>query len=362
MLESITITGYRGIEYLELQGLKRVTLLVGKNNCGKISVLEAIGLGWSDSPVHELVKIAERRSEVVPSVENFSAGEMVPRHIFRNQKLKESSPVKFKLKGTLNRTRTITCIELANGQASRDVWSMGETSNDGNAVIEIGSSDEKTPLQMRLTQGQTFPNKFLGRNFSIEQRQKAKPYFLGTESLSIGEMGYLWGNLVLGESESIIIQALRGLEPGLERLAFVLDSSFRGASGGHFKVKLKDQKEPVPLGSMGDGMRRFLALAIAMRNCENGVFLIDEIDTGLHYTVMLDMWKFIIHAARSLNIQVFATTHSQDCIDSLAEYMAKEPELQDEFGLQRIEVGSPVGIHYSAEEIQLCVSRRIEMR
>ena len=231
-----------------------------------------------------------------------------------------------------------------------------------NAVIEIGRSDEKTPLQMRLTQGQTFPNKFLGRNFSIEQRQKAKPYFLGTESLSIGEMGYLWGNLVLSESESIIIQALRGLEPGLERLAFVLDSSFRGASGGHFKVKLKDQKEPVPLGSMGDGMRRFLALAIAMRNCENGVFLIDEIDTGLHYTVMLDMWKFIIHAARSLNIQVFATTHSQDCIDSLAEYMAKEPELQDEFGLQRIEVGSPVGIHYSAEEIQLCVSRRIEMR
>ena len=362
MLESITITGYRGIEYLELQGLKRVTLLVGKNNCGKTSVLEAIGLGWSNTPVYELVKIAERRSEVVPSVENFSAGEMVPRHIFRNHELKESSPVKLELKGTLNRTRTITCIELANGQASRDVWSMGDDSNDGNAVIEIGSSDEKTPLQMRLTQGQTFPNKFLGRNFSIEQRQKAKPYFLGTESLSIGEMGYLWGNLVLSESESIIIQALRGLEPGLERLAFVLDSSFRGASGGHFKVKLKDQKEPVPLGSMGDGMRRFLALAIAMRNCENGVFLIDEIDTGLHYTVMLDMWKFIIHAARSLNMQVFATTHSQDCIDSLAEYMAKEPELQDEFGLQRIEVGSPVGIHYSAEEIQLCVSRRIEMR
>ena len=364
MLESITITttGYRGIESLELQGLKRVTLLVGKNNCGKTSVLEAIGLGWSNSPVHELVKIAERRSEVVPAIDPFSAGEMVPRHIFRNHELKEISPVKFKLKGTLNWTRTITCIELANGQASRDVWSMGETSNDCNAVIEIGSSDEKTPLQMRLTQGQTFPNKFLGRNFSIEQRQKAKPYFLGTESLSIGEMGYLWGNLVLSESESIIIQALRGLEPGLERLAFVLDSSFRGASGGHFKVKLKDQKEPVPLGSMGDGMRRFLALAIAMRNCENGVFLIDEIDTGLHYTVMLDMWKFIIHAARSLNIQVFATTHSQDCIDSLAEYMAKEPELQDEFGLQRIEVGSPVGIHYSAEEIQLCVSRRIEMR
>ena len=133
MLESITITttGYRGIESLELQGLKRVTLLVGKNNCGETSVLEAIGLGWSDSPVHELVKIAERRSEVVPSVENFSAGEMVPRHIFRNHELKESSPVKFKLKGTLNWTRTITCIELANGQASRDVWSMGDHSNDG---------------------------------------------------------------------------------------------------------------------------------------------------------------------------------------------------------------------------------------
>ena len=362
MLESITITGYRGIESLELQGLKRVTLLVGKNNCGKTSVLEAIGLGVSNLPVFELFWIAERRSELTRSEENEK--EMVPQCFFRNHELNENSPITLQMAGIPNRTRLIERKGLANAppfQQGSSRWKE-HLGSENPARIEISSSDDPAPFQLILTEGQTVPLGMIGRNLPIKSKQKASPFFLGTESLSIGEMGYLWGNLVLSESESIIIQALRGLEPGLEQLAFVPDSSFRGASGGHFKVKLKGQKEPVPLGSMGDGMRRFLALAFAMRNCENGVFLIDEIDTGLHYTVMLDMWKFIIHAARSLNMQVFTTTHSQDCIDSLAEFMANEPEFQDEFGLQRIEVGSPVGIHSSAEEIQLCVSRRIEMR
>ena len=176
---------------------------------------------------------------------------------------------------------------------------------------------------------------------------------------STGRLAGYVPELVLGDSEEIILQALTGLEPRLERLAFVPELA-RG--NGLFKIKLKGQKDAIPLGSMGDGMRRFLALAFAMRNCVNGVFLVDEIDTGLHYTVMLDMWRFVVNAARELNMQVFATTHSQDCIDSLAEFITNEPDLRDEFGLQRIEIGTPTGIPYSAEEIQLCVSRRIEMR
>jgi AAA15 family ATPase/GTPase len=56
-----------------------------------------------------------------------------------------------------------------------------------------------------------------------------------------------------------------------------------------------------------------LGLALAIVNAKNGVLLVDEIDTGLHYTVMSDMWKMIWKTAKRLNVQVFATTNSNDC-------------------------------------------------
>ena len=84
-------------------------------------------------------------------------------------------------------------------------------------------------------------------------------------------------------------------------------------------VKLKGAEEPVPIGSLGDGFWRMFGLILAMVNLENGILLIDEIDSGFHFTVMTDMWKFVWEIAKKLNIQVFATTHSRDCLQSLAE-------------------------------------------
>jgi predicted ATPase len=75
---------------------------------------------------------------------------------------------------------------------------------------------------------------------------------------------------------------------------------------------------PFPLGSLGDGAWRMLTLAIVLTQCVGGMLFIDEIDTGLHYTVMADMWRLIHAASRQFDVQVFASTHSYDCVHSLA--------------------------------------------
>jgi 3-hydroxyisobutyrate dehydrogenase-like beta-hydroxyacid dehydrogenase len=41
--------------------------------------------------------------------------------------------------------------------------------------------------------------------------------------------------------------------------------------------------------------------------------LVDEIENGIHYSVMPDVWKFVLKLAKRLGVQVFATTHSKDC-------------------------------------------------
>ena len=57
-------------------------------------------------------------------------------------------------------------------------------------------------------------------------------------------------------------------------------------------------------------MRRLLALSLSLIRTEQGILLVDEIDTGLHWTVMEEMWRLVVETARRSSVQVFATTHS----------------------------------------------------
>ena len=79
---------------------------------------------------------------------------------------------------------------------------------------------------------------------------------------------------------------------------------------------LKDTGERVRLSSMGDGINRILTVILALVNCKGGVFLLDEFETGLHYTVQTQLWRVIFMLSEKLNVQVFATSHSHDCINS----------------------------------------------
>lgn len=69
---------------------------------------------------------------------------------------------------------------------------------------------------------------------------------------------------------------------------------------------------------------RMFVFALALANADNGFLLVDEIESGIHYSVQPDMWQLIFRIAQQLNIQVFATTHSWDCIEGFQNAVAKE--------------------------------------
>ena len=113
---------------------------------------------------------------------------------------------------------------------------------------------------------------------------------------------------------------------------------------------------------MGDGIWRLLGLALALVRSENGILLVDEIDTGLHYTVMEDMWKLVNETARRLNVQVFATTHSRDCYESLAAISRDTVSTGSEITIQRIERGKTRSVAYTEQEIVAASERHLEVR
>ena len=134
-----------------------------------------------------------------------------------------------------------------------------------------------------------------------------------------------------------------------------------GLRGG-FNVLLSDFPEPVPIGSMGEGFWRLLSLALCLVRAKDGILLIDEIDTGLHYSVMEKMWKLVTETAKRLNIQVFATTHSRDCVESLAAVCHEDVTTNSEVTIQRIERGKKRSVAYTEREIVIAAEHGMEVR
>ena len=110
---------------------------------------------------------------------------------------------------------------------------------------------------------------------------------------------------------------------------------------------------------MGDGIWRLLGIALALVRARGGILLVDEIDTGLHYTVLTKMWQLVYETAKRLDVQVFATTHSRDCYEALGE--VTEPGRQD-ISLQRIERGRPEAVAYREAILRTAAERGLEVR
>jgi AAA15 family ATPase/GTPase len=70
----------------------------------------------------------------------------------------------------------------------------------------------------------------------------------------------------------------------------------------------------VPLPQAGQGIYRLVAIFSELLGHKPNVCLIDEIENGIHYSAQASVWKGIAEVAERLDIQVFATTHSRECL------------------------------------------------
>ncbi len=160
-------------------------------------------------------------------------------------------------------------------------------------------------------------------------------------------MGWLWDRVALTPREANVVKALRVIAL-VEGIALVADPASYPEGERMVMARIADETEPIPLASLGDGMLRVFELALATEFAasrekpsstmlssdtkelflalDEPVLLIDEVEIGVHYSALPDVWRYLFRAARERGIQVFATTHSWDCIEAFQQAAAEEPE------------------------------------
>ena len=361
ILNSLEIRNFRAFRDLKIEHLGRVNLLVGKNNVGKTSLLEAIQLYASqDSAPTSIWEIMRTRREVNEPFVSVKEMLFALKYLFygRNDIKPGLQPIQI---GPINSSEEKLSITVD--------WSIKETrmgTLDGK-LLEAGenyTADNLAPLLNIQAAGTT-------RNYLIDPSLPQKDIivlnpneipciFIPSNGLSSQRLTELWDSVALTKLEADILIALRFIAPGLVDLNFV--STPLSGRERIPVVRIADYDEPLPLHGLGDGMLRALGISLALVKAKDGILLIDEFENGLYYTVQPDIWKLIFRVAYQLNVQVFATTHSWDCIESFQK--AAQEDKQNEGVLIRLESkkGKIIATLFDEQELGIATREQIEVR
>lgn len=369
MLRDLRISGFRGFREFAMSGLGRVNLLVGTNNCGKTSVLEAIHMLSTPGNVVPLWLAQTRRGEFVETTREV---EIDIAHVMHGHMLAEGTGFQIIGDGPSGMR------ELAVALVTREPGVKDIDGDDESGDLVVPSeSGMVSPMSLRLGWSGPSPVKELELPLTRWGRLRDRIYrtqymshvpgseergsvaFITPEGMNRERVTSMFESIVLTPNEATVLQALRTIEPTIERIASVgsYRRQFSREVRGGLAMMVAGRR--IPIGSMGDGIWRLLGVALALVNARGSVVLVDEIDTGLHYSVLVDMWRLVLETARSLDVQVFATTHSRDCYEALAA--VTEPG-RTEISLQRIERRKVEAVAFSELEIRQAAERGLEVR
>jgi AAA15 family ATPase/GTPase len=338
-LESITIHQFRALKELELKALGQINLLVGVNNSGKTSVLEALSIYCNSLDLRNWIITATAR-------ENLFTTSQTPilislRWLFA-QETHQIGTIFISGDGEFAVKKIKVTYEEIEGMFSQK---KSTRLNNLEKLAELIGSEYK------LTNEEDILQLRKGLNLKIELNNN-QPQLLDSKSSHLIKTYQIWENDFLLSSDEIkheYILTTSTITPTSHRsnigqIKLLSEASFR-----NFKADVLDLlnqmdsnisdieilAEPestdfyagiyiqhkrlglVPLSSFGDGVRRLLHIALKLASVKGGILLIDELESTIHTEALQNSFQWLAKWSKEMNVQIFATTHSLEAVDAL---------------------------------------------
>jgi len=365
MFKKIKIDHFRGIAHLELSDLKKINLIVGENNCGKTSVLEALFL-----------LINPGNSQLLGNVNILRGFPLISSEVLKISFLKSNIDKSVELeaelrdpseKRTLRLTPSYGQNFIQNIQQEAPASGTGVTPFLGNKLKTADAVGEftgiyfdaeikqrqkktrKTHSSIVLTQP-NLPNSPLESRIDKDYKEIRKGSFV---SSSDGSLVHRFQKIRVAKQTGDIVEVLKKIEPSLTGIE-------TGANGLIYcDVGFENL---LPINAMGGGFAKILSILTTIYDIKGGMVFIDEIENGLHHTAQESLWSAIIEAVKKFNVQIFATTHSSETVDSFGKAIKNHKE--DEFRLFRIEKKEDEFdvVKYNSEDIKAIPDSDWEVR
>ncbi len=314
VLESLTIENFRGFEKLELTGLRRVNLIVGKNNTGKTTLLEALhAVGDPASVLSSPFRQGGANSDYRPWVAR--DGQALAR---------------ITAKDSLAGVRSVQFGKRESAEMQpHDDW--GLNASDSWAVL---SRPPNEPLKMLLE--------------TVFQRSPA------------GIVAAVADVIREPNDERRFVEVLKAVDARVIDVRIDLDNS------GPFVALHVGLERRIPIWHLGQGVFRLAGLFGLLFSQKPSLCFIDEIENGLHYSAHASVWKGLAEVAAQLDIQVFATTHSRECLQAAHEVFEERAALGEAYELGVIQLyrtdAGVTGRVLQEKHLDAAVTSDIELR
>lgn len=327
MLASLSLSNYRGFQSLEIRRFARVNLIGGVNNAGKTGVLEAIYL-------------------------------LLERDV---NKLVQQLPGLFRAKSGIDEERYFWRWLAHNGAEDAVTTILGKVESFGEVTAFWEAANSRQPrigqhlfnLAGRRFIGAAVNNEQLS-NWPIPEVFSPRP----TPPVEDAQV-YIRATKKSAETEERIEELLREIDDRIKRVRAFPDEQ---SNQPLLHIGLRSGPA-LPAPQFGQGFNRLLRIYSAILAAEARVFLIDEIETGLHHSVLPLFWKGLAALARREEVQIFATTHSREAIFTAHRVFSAEPSYDFAYHrLERSAKGDIVAMTYDQEALGGADEANFEVR
>lgn len=311
MLDRIEISNFLAFRYLKIDNIKRVNLITGKNNTGKTALLEAIRAYRSRFSSYVISDILNNRGFRLSDYEDL-----------------------FGLFNTVETSRSP--VELFINEFKL------KSNSDLRQAIELFESDEAI-ANLSLLNHHDYPDKnlvYLSFGFDEDRLEDQ------------------WSKIALTPTEDDVFSIIKNsIQENFLKL---------NVTSKEVLIRLEGEERPVNIRKLGDGMKRIVSIAMALATSKGKVLLIDEIETGLHHTVLSKLWEIIFEYSLKWDIQVFATTHSNDAITTFRNEAARTDEQKRMSRIVRLQKsrvnGDIEAVLYDYKKLDLLLDSDVEIR
>lgn len=335
------IENFKKFDSLEVNDIGQFNLIVGDNNVGKTCLLEALLFDEDGQQLLNNFYLALTKrglrfeiEEITRKVNGISTTETIyPKENY----FKEYIFGKFKNNVKIfNKQNQFTEISIIDNFELADFLTRNKYLPDYNNIKleenKVGIKSEKENIKDSYS--------VKGHNFSLTEyakygiliNQNRKKIFFSIYDYNENILNFplisfndtpledetikIYETLKTKQEKEILLNALKVVNDK------IVGIDFRGNFNdlkSVFLISYDDKDDYFPLNTMGDGFKRIFYIVLKMLSLKGKRILIDEIEIGIHYSKMKDFWVNIMKVCKELDVQLFATTHSQECIEAYSE-------------------------------------------
>ncbi|HGY11901.1 MAG TPA: ATP-binding protein [Desulfobacterales bacterium] len=363
MIKEININRFRCFQKSKFSGFKAVNLIGGKNNCGKTALLESLYLNLS--PRRSTIMVLKRfRRESLKFAKDMP--ERTWNNLFFNlDNDKTSNMVSYDSNGDIYNNIELLCDESTD--QSDEIFKEDEQPDDDLADLFSEKNFTRSTLNINLIKDKKkrLLTSLIAHSQGITSKDSDLPdekkvnYIPASLRLSSDALAREYDKADLRGNAQKILNTLKLIDKSI--------SEIKTFNIGEPSIYLKKAEgEYLPIYLYGEAISKTMDFILRIVNNPNSVLLADEIENGIHHSNQYDLWRNIFELSASFNIQIFATTHSYEMIQSfvqagLSKDVFKESACYLEM-TKSIKSGEIVGIERNLENLKYETDQKMGFR